>query len=146
MRRQFLFRRTHRKFLLVVLLLTSFKLTSWAELPPYVYKQRQQQAPESLLIKVRSVQTRETDEPRGKKIDVSVEAQVEQVIRSQTGLHPGDVIRIHYAHNEYKEPLIGPSEVPMLKEGERCPAYLEMDKKEKTYLPAAGGYSFRELK
>jgi hypothetical protein len=135
-----------RKSLLVVFLLNAFNVFGWAELPPYVYKERQQQAPESLLIKVSSVQTREIDETRGKRIDVSVEAQVEQVIHSQTGLHAGDVIHIHYVHNEYKEPLIGPSEVPILTEGEKCPAYLEMDKKEKGYVPAAGGYSFRELK
>lgn len=137
---------THCKSLSGVLLVASFNLTGWAELPPYVHKEWQQQAPESLLIKVRSVQTRETDEPRGKKIDVSVEAQVEQVIRSQTGLHAGDVIRIRYVHNEYKEPLIGPSEMPILKKGESCPAYLEMDKKEHVYVPAAGGHSFQEAK
>ena len=138
-------RPTHCKSFLVVLLLASFNLVGWAELPPYVYKERQQQAPESLLIKVRSVQTRETDETRRKRIDVNVEAQVEQVIRSRTGLHAGDVIRIHYIHNDYKEPLIGPSEVPMLTKGQKCPAYLEMDTKQQMYVPAAGGYTFRDI-
>jgi hypothetical protein len=72
---------TSLKALLLAALLASFRTVSLAELPPYVYKERQQQAPESLIIKVGNVKMRETDEPRGKKINVSVEAQVEQVKR-----------------------------------------------------------------
>jgi hypothetical protein len=102
---------------LLVALLASFSTVSLAELPPFVYKERQQQAPESLIIKVGSMKMRETDEPRRKRIDVSVEAQVERVNRTKTGLKAGDVIRINYVQSQYKVPLVGPSEAPILKEG-----------------------------
>jgi hypothetical protein len=91
---------TSLKALLLAALLASFRTVSLAELPPYVYKERQQQAPESLIIKVGNVKMRETDEPRGKKINVSLEAQVEQVKRTETGLKVGDVIRINYVHSQ----------------------------------------------
>ena len=38
------------------------------------------------------------------------------------------------------EPIAGPSEIPALKEGQVCPAYLS--KEGVIYAPAAGGYSF----
>jgi hypothetical protein len=138
--------RTSLKALLLAALLASLSTVSFAELPPYVYKERQQQAPESLIIKVGAVKMRETDEPRGKKINVSVEAQVEQAKRTKTGLKVGDVIRINYVHIQYKVPLVGPSEVPILKEGQVYPAYLMKEEKGKTYSPSAGGPSFTEMK
>jgi hypothetical protein len=146
MNHQPLFRNSCCKSLLAVLLLANFSIVGRAELPPYVYKEWQQQAPESLVIKVRSVKTRETDEPRRKRIDVDVEARVEQVVRSKTGLRAGDVIRISYVHSRHKEPISGPSEVPILKEGGVYPAYLRGGQREKGYAPAAGGYSFQEVK
>ena len=133
------------KSISLVVLLASSGVASLAELPPYVYKERQQRAPESLIIKVRSVKTRATNEPRRKKIDVSVEARVERVNRSKAGLRPGAVIRISYVHSQHKEPLAGPSEVPILKEGRVYPAYLMKSGRRKDYAPAAGGYSFREV-
>jgi len=137
---------TSLKAVLLVALLASFSAVSLAELPPYVYKERQQQAPESLIIKVLSVKMRETDEPRGKSIDISVEAQVEQVNRTKTGLKAGDAIRINYVHSQHKVPLPGPSEVPILRQGQVYPAYLMKEAKGKEYAPAAGGYSFTEMK
>jgi hypothetical protein len=131
---------------LLVALLASFSTVSLAELPPYVYKERQQQAPESLIIKVVSVKMRNTDDPRGKSMDVSVEAQVERVKRTKTGLTAGDVIRINYVHSQHKVPLPGPSEVPILKQGHTYPADLMKEEKGKQYAPAAGGYSFTEMK
>ena len=88
---------------------------------------------------------RETDEPRRKRATVEVEARVVRVVRSQTGLRAGDVIRISYVHSRYKRPMAGPSEVPILKQGETCPAYLSRDVKEKRYAPAAGGYASKML-
>ena len=134
------------KTCLKAVLLASFGTVSLAELPPYVYKERQQQAPESLIIKVGSVKVRATDEPQRKRMDVSVEAKVKQVNRTKTGLKAGDVIRINYVQSQYKVPLVGPSEVPILKEGQVYPAYLMREEKGKEYAPAAGGYSFTEMK
>lgn len=118
-----------------------------AELPPAVYREQQAKAPESLIIKVRSVKTSQKDEPQLVRIAVIVEAQVEQVRRSQSGLKAGDVIQISYEHLRHKGPFVGPSQVPILSEGQECPAYLTKSRQEeKAYGPAAGGYSFKELK
>lgn len=116
---------------------------SSAELPPSAYRERQQNAPEFLMIKVRSVSKRETKEARWKQTDFTVEAEVEKVSRSASKLTPGSVIQIRYSQRHYSEPLAGPSEVPALKEGQVCPAYLSGDGK--IYAPAAGGYSFETV-
>jgi hypothetical protein len=55
-------------------------------------------------------------------------------------------LNANYVHSQYKVPLAGPSEVPILKAGQVCPAYLMKGKKGKTYAPSAGGYSFTEMK
>ena len=80
------------------------------------------------------------------RVDVTAEARVQRVHRSQAGLKEGDVIRIRYAHRRYREPIAGPSEVPTLKAGETGPAFLVKDEKAKAFAPAAGGYSFEVVK
>ena len=132
-----------------LLLLLALALTGLAraiELPPYVYKEWQQKAPESLIIKVRSVKTSEEDEPRRKKISVTVLAQVQKVERSKAGLKPGQMITITYVHSRYQQPLAGPSEVPILEEGKVYPAFLKKAEGEDSYSPAAGGRSFEVVK
>jgi hypothetical protein len=114
-----------------------------AELPPSAYKERQQAAPEALVIKVRSVSKRERNGLKWKQSDFTVEAEVEKVHRSATKLTPGAVIQIRYSQRRYSQPITGPSEVPALKEGQVCPAYLAGDGK--VYSPAAGGYSFETV-
>ena len=114
-----------------------------AELPPSAYKERQEKAPEFLMIKVRSVSKRETKESQWKQTDFTVEAEVQKVERSAMKLMPGAVIQIRYSQRHYSQPIAGPSEVPALKEGQVCPAYLSGDGK--IYSPAAGGYSFETV-
>jgi hypothetical protein len=41
---------------------------------------------------------------------------------------------------------VGPSEVPILDEGQVYPAYLMKEEKGTKYAPVAGGYSFTEMK
>jgi hypothetical protein len=115
-----------------------------AELPPSAYKERQEKAPEALVIKVRSVTQRATTEEKWKQIEFIVKADVQKVERSATKLAPGVTIEIRYAQRHYSQPMVGPSEVPALKEGQVCPAYLSGDRK--TYSPAAGGYSFETVR
>ena len=115
-----------------------------AELPPYVYKEEQGKAPEALVIKVRSVSKRETAEENWKQIEFTVKAEVQKVERSATKLAPGATIEIRYSQRHYSQPMAGPSEVPALKEGQVCPAYLTAAGK--TYSPAAGGYSFETIR
>ena len=114
-----------------------------AELPPSAYKERQNNAPEVLVIKVRSVNKRETKEAQWKQTDFTVEAEVQKVHRSATKLAPGAVIQIRYSQRHYSQPIAGPSEVPALEDGQVCPAYLSGDGK--PYSPAAGGYSFETV-
>ena len=111
-----------------------------SELPPWVYKERQDKAPEALVIKVRSVKTRETKEPKVTRSEFTIEVAVEKVERSATKLAPGAIIKIVYARNEHAQPIAGPSEIPILKEGQTYPAYLSREGE--IYAPAAGGYSF----
>jgi hypothetical protein len=119
--------------------------TSRGELPPWVYKERQEKATEALVIKVRSATRTEKVEKEGKTINWKIEAEVEKVERSATRLKPGAVIEIRYVQHTYFQPMVGPSEIPALREGERCPAYLDGGKEGKVYAPAAGGYSFTKL-
>jgi hypothetical protein len=115
-----------------------------AELPPWVYKERQEKAPEALTIKVGSVSKRETTEGKWTQIEFTVKAEVQKVERSATKLAPGAAIEIRYSQRHYSQPIVGPSEVPALKEGQVCPAYLSADGK--TYSPAAGGFSFETVR
>lgn len=127
-----------------VILLLSFALFAQAELPPWAYKERQDKAPEALVIKVRSVKTREVKQPKVTRTELTIEAEIQKVERSATKLTPGSVIRIYYERNEYAQPIAGPSEVPVLKEGQVYPAYLE--RVGFIYAPAAGGYSFETVR
>ena len=115
-----------------------------AELPPSAYKEWQAKAPEVLLVKVISVTQRETRAENGKEINFTVTAEVQKVERSATNLTPGKKIEIRYSQRHYSQPIAGPSEIPALKEGQSCPAYLTGDGK--TYSPAAGGYSFETVR
>jgi|SRR5687767_8813873 len=139
-------RTTRSRLRLGLSLLLVYALTASngpAELPPSAYRERQQAAPEALVIKVRSVSKREIKEEKWKRIDFTVEAEVQKVNRSASKLAPGTVIEIRYAQRHYDQPIAGPSEIPTLKEGQVCPAYLSGDGK--IYSPAAGGYSFETV-
>ena len=127
-----------------VLLLLILPGAARSELPPSAYKERQDQAPEALTIKVRSVSKIETIEKRWKEIHFTVEAEIQSVERSATRLMPGSTIKISYGQRQHFEPMTGPSEVPALKEGQVCPAYLSGDGR--VYSPAAGGYSFETVR
>jgi hypothetical protein len=115
-------------------------------LSPSYYKKLQEEAPESLIIKVLSIDTVETSEPQRKKIAVTVEAQVEKVERSSSGLKRSSAIRISYVHYRNELPTPGASQVPILTKGQVYPAYLTKNKNGEGYVPAAGGFSFHEVK
>jgi hypothetical protein len=130
------------KSLLAAALVVCLSASALAELPPYVYRDMQAKSPERLTIKVKSVKTEERDEPERKLIAVTAEAEVVEVERTASELKPGQTIRIRYTHTDYKQPMAGPSQVPVLREGETYPAFLSKNKDGDTYSPAAGGYSF----
>jgi len=134
---------TRVRFFLILLCALTID-SSRAELPPWVYKERQEKAPEALVIKVQSVIQRETTEEKWKQIEFTVKAEVQEVERSASKLVAGATIEIRYSQRHYSQPIAGPSEVPALKEGQVCPAYLSRDGG--TYSPAAGGYSFETVR
>ena len=136
--------RMNTRLVIFPILLCAFAIgSSRAELPPRVYKERQEKAPEALVIKVQSVSKRETTEEKWKQTEFTVTAEVQKVERSATKLAPGATIEIRYSQRHYSQPIAGPSEVPALKEGQVYPAYLSGDGK--VYSPAAGGYSFETV-
>jgi hypothetical protein len=125
-----------------VLLLTSQEART--ELPAFVYKEQQDVAPEALVIQVKSVKTRESQEATGTHTAVTAEARVRKVERTATNLKEGDTIQIEYTHLGLKDPA-GPTEAPILKEGQDCPAFLRQLYGATTYMPAAGGFTFRKV-
>ncbi len=130
-------------FIAAALLITT--LCAIAELPPTVYRDRQKASPEALVIKVRTVKTKETRRPDHTLIANTVEAVVENVARTATNLKSGTAITIEYTQRRHDQPIAGPSEVPSLKEGEVRPAYLAWSKEANAYAPAAGGFSFSQV-
>ena len=134
----------HRARHFLIVLVSVALIDVRAELPPSAYKERQDKAPEALVIKVKSVKTSERTEPRAKVTEFMVEAEVEKVERSATKLAPGAIIKIVYSRSEHFQPIAGPSEIPALKEGQVCPAYLSREGA--TFSPAAGGYSFETVR
>ena len=60
-----------------------------AELSPEVYKEWQDKAPEYLVIRVLSVESRQKDERELVRFDVIAEARIEEVTRSASGLKVG---------------------------------------------------------
>jgi len=116
-------------------------VTMRAELPPSVYRQLQEKSPEALNIKVESVKIEKGEEPALTRLLITAEAKVEKVTRSASGLKTGDQIRISYTCVNHKQPIVGPSDPDILKEGRSYPAFLAG--RDGIYTPAARGYSFR---
>ena len=132
----------YRFFLLATLCAVAFGIR--AELPPSAYKERQDKAPEALVIKVRTVKSRATWQSMFKRTEFTIDAAVEKVDRSATKLTPGAIIKIVYVRNEHDRQIVGPSEIPELEEGQVCPAYLARNGD--VYSPVAGGYSFETVR
>jgi hypothetical protein len=114
------------------------------EMPPEVYRDMQKRAPEFLKIRVKDVRTKKTQMADRAQTSVTVTAIVDKAIRSKSGLKPKQTITIRYTHTEFKEPIEGPSQVPVLTKLKVVPAYLSGSKG--SYSPAAGGYSFETVK
>ena len=132
------------KMLIAAALVACLAATALAELPPFAYKEMQAESPERLTIKIKSVKTTERDERDRKRVDVTIDAKVTEVARTSSRLKPGQSILIRYTRSEYKQPIAGPSEVPLLREGATYPAFLSRTGKTgRLYAPAAGGYSFK---
>jgi hypothetical protein len=114
---------------------------AFGELPPFVYKNMQDNAPEHLQIKVLSVKTKEEKDG----IQVFAEAKVTSITRSASNLKVGDVIRIDYFHSTRR--VVGPSPVPLLVQDQLYEAFLSRySTRDKSYSPDAGGRSFSTIR
>lgn len=141
----------HLKLLLTASLLVSTVVH--AELPPQVYEELREKAPEFLKIEVLSskqeVDVDASPPPKGSKLLlIHLTATVLEVDRSKSNLKKGDVISIDYTRTERPKGTgwVGPSEIPILAKGEVTDAYLSKTEKTGAYSPAARGQSFHTLK
>jgi len=119
-------------FLLPLLLLR-------AELPPSAYESMQAKAPELIQIEVLRVDVEPGEKENDQK--VLVVAMVNEVTRTATGLKPSDIVNISYIVTEHPKGWVGPGQVPVLAEKDKCPAFL-IKSETGDYAPAAGRMSF----
>ncbi len=119
-----------------------------AELPPWVYRDFQQRAEESLTIRVVAVSAmrRGGIHPDGvsRTIVTKVEAKavVETVRRSASSLKRGETIDIVYDRVDLPPGMAGARPIPVLKAGDVLPAYLNRLPNGGAYTVAAQGASF----
>ena len=113
-----------------------------AELPPWVYAQDQRQAPLRLELEVLDVQQWPVLQPK----QLLVQVRVLQVLRQPRGgrLASGDRLTLRYALPPPRpEGWVGPAPLPIVRVGERLPAWLAADPHQTgVVIPAAGGRSF----
>jgi hypothetical protein len=121
-----------------------------AEAPMSTYRAMQDKAPEALRLKVLSVNQQVSrgeihDRPGQtatvETISLTISAQVEQVIRSASGLTPGATITISYQITKRTPPFPGGRQAILLEPGQHVMAYLARATGS-TYQPAAYGGSF----
>lgn len=109
-----------------------------AELPPWVYGERQRQAPVVVRLQVLQAE-REGSEAR-------VRGRVLRVWRqpATSGLKAGQTIGLRYSLPPERAPgFAGPSPLPLPRRGQELTAWLEpIPGNPATFAPAAGGRSF----
>ena len=131
----------------ILLILASAVL---ADLSPDIYKDLQRKAPEVLSIQVSSVDVhRSFAKPSGCPFfdfevirKVNVEARVLRVVRSSTGVRPGDVIEIEYSSISRCSDWNGPRSMQLLRKGDLVYAFLSRRGRTASFDPAARGATF----
>jgi hypothetical protein len=134
----------------IVIVILMIATAVLAELPPDVYKDLQEKAPEILYIHVSAVDVhRSFAKPSGCSFfdfeiirDVKVQARVVRVIRSQTGVHQGDTVDIEYSSINRCSDWNGPRSIEMLQKGHRVYAFLARHGRTSFFEPAARGATF----
>jgi hypothetical protein len=110
-----------------------------AELPPSAYEAMQAKAPELVQIEVLRVDVEPGEKENEQK--VLVVAMVNEVKRTASGLKPNDIVNISYTIADHPKGWVGPGQVPVLAEKDKCPAFL-IKSETGDYAPAAGRMSF----
>ncbi len=114
-----------------------------AVLPPSVYESMQKDAPESLEIEVLRIQRTPSSE-EGKE-DITLTAAVVKVLRSASGLTPGDSIQIRYRHILPAAMMPGAPQIPVPDDGAKTIAFLKKKDASPFYEPAAEAMSFNKF-
>lgn len=109
-------------------------------LSPSAYVALQEKAGEVLEIEVLRVEVEPGEELREELVRVT--AAVVAVERSTSGVQKGDFIQISYSvrSGDNGQPL--PAEIPVLKDGQRTIAFLQVEDGRAYFSPAAGAMSF----
>ncbi|MGI9278737.1 MAG: hypothetical protein ACR2PX_03795 [Endozoicomonas sp.] len=128
------------KYFLSVLAGFLFLNIAFAELPPYVYEEWQENSPEELIVTVKKINI-QVDENNNRLLHCSVTVVIDDVIRSDTGLGDGTTVKIKYFHRIPEPYFAGPSPIPVLDAGQSYRVFLRKTD-EKHYTPSAGGLSF----
>jgi hypothetical protein len=114
-----------------------FAMPAHAELPPWVYGDRQRQAPVVVQVVVERV---------GPRADgMLARCRVLKVVRQprQGQLKAGQVVHLLYSLPNKQPMMVGPSALPALRPGETITAWLRARPGEVgSFEPAAGGKSF----
>ena len=114
-----------------------------AELPPSVYEEMKRGAGEVVVVKVSKVSQGDS-KSAGQRIQLTYEASVIRVIRSQSGLRPNAKITIQSSYYRFGPGEVGPSNPRRLKKDDVVMAYLQKWNKAGDYKIAAGGHSFEK--
>lgn len=131
-----------RKTLTVMVLIAIVMISSlYAEMAPEVYEGMKRNAPEQLIVKVRSVRTGGGFFSRVQSVEAKVE--IIEVFASETRLSAGDRITIRYEVVK-RNPAgwAGPRSPSLLKRNEETFAFLAWDSEQNCYVLAARGASF----
>ena len=113
-----------------------------AELPPYVYDEMKQNAPEVFHVKIVEAPKAKAI-IRGKRQQITYEAKVLKVIRTKSRVKSGAVIAIQSHYYAFGPGEVGPSNPRRLKKNDVVLAYLSKGKE--GFRVAAGGHSFEKV-
>ena len=116
-----------------------------AELPPNAYLRLQTEAKEVFQIKADEVSSKPASLFDWSTRIETVQATVQKVVRSKSGVKQGEKIVIRYERIIPKSGWAGPSPAPSLESGKVYPAYLEKAA-DGTFGLGAKGKSFVEIK
>lgn len=111
-----------------------------APLSPSEYEKLQQAAPEILQVEVLKVERQLGKEAKEEFIRATVV--VLQVEKSASNAKVGDFLFLNYSIRQDFEGNPLPGQIPLLKVGEKLPAFLALEEGTNHYTPVAGLMSF----
>lgn len=125
---------------LLAAVLCAWLMPAIAALPPQAYIAKAQQAPDAVRLKVLSVDR----QVAGRVTEITLQGEVIEVRRSESGLTPRDRIEIRYSIVQRPPDVVGPGQPGIPAEGEVVCAFLHHVAGTTHYSPAAGGATFSE--